>query len=187
MARDLTSALNDEFTAGSFRLVFFFKSVWNSGTSYIWTGYDDIVWDSNTWTGVGHFGGMSSIEETKEIRATGASFVLSGVPSDLISLVLGDARQGNEVSLWVGALDTDNSLIADPYQIFSGLMDVPSIQEGGETSIISVQAENRLIELDRPRELRNTDKYQQARFSGDLGMQYVAALQDKQINWGQSG
>jgi hypothetical protein len=66
-------------------------------------------------------------------------------------------------------------------------MDVPGIQEGGDTSTITIQAENRLIELDRPREVRFNDRFQQNRFASDVGMEYVAGLQDKQISWGQKG
>ena len=186
MSRDITANLNTEFTSSSFKIAFFFKSVWSSGTTYVWTGYDDIAWDSQTWTGVGHLMGIPSVSETKEVQANGAAFSLSGVPSSLVSLILSDARQGNEVSLWVAAIDTDGSIIADPYKLFSGLMDVPGIQEGGDTSIITLQAENRLIELDRSREIRYTDRFQQDRYSGDLGLQYVATLQNKAINWGQT-
>jgi hypothetical protein len=187
MARNLTAALNTEFTSDSFTVVFFFKSVWNSGTSYLWTGYEDISWDGQTWLGTGNLAGVSSIEETQEIIASGATFTLSGVPSALLALALGDARQGNEVSMWVGALDSAGAIVVDPYKVFSGLMDVPGIQENGENSVITLQAENRLIELDRPREVRYTDRYQQGRFASDVGMEYIAGLQDKSIHWGQPG
>jgi hypothetical protein len=186
MSRDITAGLNTEFTSSSFKIAFFFKSVWSSGTTYIWTGYEDISWDGQTWQGVGNLMGIPSVSETKEVQANGAAFSLSGVPSALISLILTDARQGNEVSLWVAAIDSSGSIVADPYKLFSGLMDVPGIQEGGDTSIISLQAENRLIELERPKEIRYTDRFQQDRFSGDLGLQYVASLQNKAINWGQT-
>ena len=185
MARDLTAALNTQFTSASLHTVFFFKSVWSSGTTYLWTGYSTIVWDSQTWQGVGQLAGISDIEESSEIIANGATFTLSGVPSALLALALGDARQGNEVSLWIGALDTSGTLVVDPYKVFSGLIDVPGIQEGSETSTITLQAENRLIELNRPREVRNSDRFQQARFASDVGFEFVAGLQDKQITWGQ--
>ena len=184
MARNLTAALNTEFKSDSFKMVFFLKSVWSSGTTYVWTGYDDISWDGQTWAGVGHFLGTSPIEETQDIRAVGAAFSLSGIPASLISLALADARQGNEVSLWIGALDDSGAVVADPYKVFSGLMDVPSIQEDGDSSTITIQVENRLIELSRPRPVRYTDRFQQHRFSGDLGFEYVAALQNQIINWG---
>ena len=120
MARNLTSALNTQFTSGSLHVVYFFKSVWSSGTTYIWTGYGDISFDSQTWSGVGHLAGISDIEETNEIRATGATFTLAGVPSSLLGLALGSARQGNEVSLWIGALDTSGTLVIDKYNHYTG-------------------------------------------------------------------
>jgi hypothetical protein len=183
MARGISAALNTEFNADKLRPIFFFKSVWASGTTYIWSGYGNISWDGQTWAGVGDLAGMTAIEETTLVRANGVKFTLAGVPSALVALALGQARQGTEVSLWVGAVDEDMNIIADPYKIFSGLMDVPGIIEGPETSTITIAAENRLIELERARELRWTDQFQQNRFAGDVGFQYIAGLQDKAIYW----
>ena len=184
MARSLTTDLNNEFLAGLFSIVLFCKLEWDSGDLYVWSGYGDISWDGQTWTGLGHLAGISAIQETPDIIASGVQMQLSGIPSSLIALALGQARQGNEVSIWLGAMSASGSIVADPYLIFSGLMDVPSILEQGDTSTINITAENRLIELNRIHEVRHTDRYQRQRFSGDKGFEYVASLQDKPINWG---
>lgn len=185
MSRDVTAGLNTEFGATELRPIFLVKIVWDSGTSYLWSGYGDLSWNGDTWSGVGHLGTFSVVSETQEVRAEGMNFTLSGIPSALISQVLADGRQGNEVSLWIGALDSSGSVVTDPYQLFKGLMDVPGIEEGGDTSIITLSAENRLIELERAREVRYTDQYQKSRFSGDKGLEYIASLQNKSVNWGK--
>jgi hypothetical protein len=185
MSRSITSGLNTEFGNSDLKPIFLVKIVWDSGTSYVWSGYDDLSWDGQTWTGTGNLGTFGAVSETQEVRAEGMNFTLSGVPSALISQVLSDGRQGNEVSLWIGALDSSNNIVADPYQLFKGLMDVPGIEEGGDTSMITLSAENRLIELERSREVRYTDQFQKGRFSSDKGFEYIASLQNKSINWGK--
>src|SRR3546814_19533462 len=60
--------------------------------------------------------------------------------SDLCSSDL-DVRQGLPAKLWLGAMDSSGSVIADPYLVFEGLTDVAEIEEGGETETISISAE----------------------------------------------
>jgi hypothetical protein len=42
-----------------------------------------------------------------------------------------------------------------------------------------------LIDLTVPRTWRYTHESQQALFSGDLGFEYVTAIQDREITWGR--
>lgn len=76
-------------------------------------------------------------------------------------------------------------MIDDPILMFEGKLDVPSIQEGGDTSTITLSYESRLIDLQRSRESRYTNEDQQRAFAGDLGCEFVASLQEKQITWGK--
>ena len=45
--------------------------------------------------------------------------------------------------------------------------------------------ESRLIDLNRARNFRSTHEDQQQIFHGDLGFEYVAAIQDKEVSWGR--
>jgi hypothetical protein len=60
-----------------------------------------------------------------------------------------------------------------------------TIQDTGETSVLTITAESRLIDMNRARERRFTDADQQQLYPGDLGLQYVAGLQDKEFPWGR--
>ena len=59
-----------------------------------------------------------------------------------------------------------------------------TIDEGGRTATISVNAENDLIQLQRPRIRRYTDQDLQGEFDGDLGLIHIAALQEWNGFWG---
>lgn len=185
MSRDLTTAFETALTADTVRPVLFWEGEFDSGTVRLWSGYGELTWNSETWQGAGTLAGITAIEETGDIKAAGVTFSLSGIPSDMLELALGEVRQGKPVKLWLGLLSlTDGSVIADPDQVFSGRMDVPTIDEGGETSTIAITAENRLVDLERARERRYTHEDQQIDFSGDKGFEYVNSLQDKEVLFG---
>ena len=156
------------------------------GASRAWSGLGTLTWAGKDWTGLGDLGEVSAIEETMELRATGAAFRLSGVPSALIATALGEPIQGRAARLWLGFLDEALSLIEDPVLLFDGRMDVLEITDGGEAAVITLFAENRLRDLERPRTRRYTDQDQQAEYPGDRGFAFVPSLQDVTINWGSA-
>lgn len=184
MARDLTTAIKNQTLASSLEPVLLGFFDFQSGAVRVWTGSGTKSWDGNDYLGVGHFGGVSQIDESSDVRANGVTFRLSGVPSALIATVLGDNYQGRAVKVWLGMLDATGAIIADPYLLFAGRMDFVEIDEGPETSVISVQAESRLIDLQRPRERRYTHEDQQIDFPGDRGLEYMATAQSTPFLWG---
>ena len=187
MARDLTASMESAVIADVVRPILIAEIQTASGYVRVWNGVGDLSWNSQTWQGVGTFGGVSPVQETTELQATGVNFQLSGIPSALISTALADIRWGRSATLWIGAFNTSTgALIADPYQIFSGLTDVPAIEEGADTATISISAESRLIDLDRPRVRRYTHEDQQLVDATDLGFEYVPYFQAAEVTWGRS-
>jgi hypothetical protein len=115
------------------------------------------------------------------------TFSLSGIPSEMISISLSQVEHNRPATVWLGALDlSTGALIADPYQLFTGFTDVPTIEEGGDTSTITLTAENKLIDLDRARTRRYTTEDQQIDDPTDLGFEFVPSLQDATVVWGRS-
>ena len=155
-----------------------------SGTTRAWSGIGTLAWGGVDWTGIGTFGEVSAIEETMELRATGAAFRLSGVPSALVATAIAEPIQARAARLWLGFLTADLVLIEAPALLFDGRMDTIEITDGGEAAVITLFAENRLRDLERPRTRRYTDQDQQAEFPGDRGFEFVPALQGVTINWG---
>ena len=183
MSRDLTAAVETIVDSAEVQPFLLFEGEFVSGYVRAWSGMGDLSWNSQTWTGTGTLLSISNIEETSDGSARGVTATLSGLSSDLISLALADVRQGASGKVWLGFLD--NGVVDDPVLLFEGRLDIPAIQEDGDTSSISISYESRLIDLERSRETRYTNEGQQALYAGDLGCEYVAALQDKQINWGK--
>ena len=175
MARNLTAAMQAALQAPNVRPVWLCKVVFESGTVYVWSGIGELSWSGNTYVGVGRLGGVSPINESTEVRADGVVLTLSGIDPSILALVLGDVRQSKEATLHLALLDDSGAVIADPYEVFGGLVDVPRINEDPRQPSISLQCESRMIGLRRPRIRRYTDEDQQQEHSGDLGMEYVTA------------
>lgn len=184
MARDLTASVITQLQAASVEVGVLFEGEFASGWVRLWSGVGTLSWDGKSWSGVGTLLGISGIDETNEIRASGLTVSLSGVPSDLLSAALGDARSGKTGRVYL-AFFSSGSIVADPILQFEGRLDVPAIEDGPETATISISYESELIDLERARERRYTPEDQAIDFPGDLGFAYVAALQDAQITWGR--
>jgi hypothetical protein len=182
MSRDLTTtvlnALDDEVVYPFFAVDIDFSS----GPLYVWSGYGDLTIGSKTYIGVGTLMNVSSVEETTEIEAKGASITMSGIPSSFLSLALQEPYQGRECRIYFGM----TSGPSDYVEIFSGELDQMNISENADTCTISVTAENILIKLERPVVRRFTNEDQKSRFPEDKGLEYIAGLQDKEIFWGRT-
>lgn len=184
--RDLTAGMKAVTESAHVAPIMFAFFDFASGPVRVWTGYGNIVMGGDTYVGTGDLGTVGNIEETAEVAAKGTSFQLSGIPSEMIALALADAYQGRAAKLWIAAMDDTGSIVADPYQIFSGRMDVIEIQDGADTSTISLSAESRLIDLNRTRERRYTDEDQKIDYPTDEGLKFISALQNRQLLWGSS-
>jgi hypothetical protein len=165
------------------KLAFLAELNFAAGAVRFWTGRVNLSWGGHTWTGAGEFGGVSPVEEMTDIGAPGITLSLNGVSSSLMTLALADGYRGRSCKLWVVIVDDSNAVVY-AYQNFAGRMDVMKITDSGDTCSISLQVENRLIDLKRPRNLRYTDQEQQRLFPGDLGLQYSAKIAEQPIYWG---
>ena len=60
------------------------------------------------------------------------------------------------------------------------------VTEQAETATITIQAENRLVDLERPRIRRYSDEDQKSDTANasDVGFEFVPSLQDKVITFG---
>lgn len=181
--RDLTSAMQTEVGKTEVAPFLMFEGEFINGKVRIWSGYGALIWNGFEWSGTGTLIQISSVTETNETSANGITVTLSGIPSELISLALAEVKQGASGKVYLGLLEGQN-VINDPILLFSGKLDVPTISDDGETAVITISYESRLIDLERPRVNRYTPEDQKRLFPGDLGLDYVPSIQDKKITWG---
>jgi len=174
-------------------------------TLRLWTGYGTLVYQSQSWYGTGSLLQFDSVEETTEISAKGALVTLSGIPGNVLALALSEPYQGRKANIYFGNFskglllleNSDFILLEDGSkisleagttnlsQIFSGYMDQMNIEEGPDSCTVQLALENKLVDLERARVARFTSAYQKSLYPGDLGLDFVESLQDKDIVWGR--
>jgi hypothetical protein len=184
MARDITSGFEAEIDASVLRPIILIKAEFDSGDLRFWTGYGELTYDSEIYTGSGDLIQMNRVDETQSLTANNVSFELSGIPSSLVSIALAEDYQGRPINAWFGVLDSNFSLIADLYQIFSGYMDTMQIEDDGLNAKIRVNSESELIVLKESKERRYTPEDQKQDYPSDLGLDFVPLIQDIELTFG---
>lgn len=189
MSRGLSADLLAAIAARTVKPAIFVYCDFLSGAVRVWSGVGSFAWGGNTYTGVGTFGGISEVEETGNPVANGITLTLTGIPDGMLATALNRTEyRGRKVRVWHGffvvASDT-LTLIDTPIPVFAGRMDVMTPLDTGTTATIQLTCENRLVDLERPRERRYTDADMQQLHPGDTSFKYVAGLQDKDFPWGQ--
>jgi hypothetical protein len=155
----------------------------------LWTGnstqsFNDIG-GSGSYLGIGTLGGISSISETTEVASKRIDLSLSGIPTEYVSLALSDNYRGRNVVVYLILFNT-SMVTYEQITLFRGKMDQLIIDEGSDTSTITVRCESRLNDLNRANDLRYTDEAQRELFPNDKGLQFVASMANKSIYWGNS-
>lgn len=206
MSRELAPLVLDELSKAVLEPFFTVELDFDSGPLYMWTGYGNLTIGAKTYIGAGQVLNVSSVSETTEMEAKGATITVSGIPSSFLSVALQEPYQGRECHIFFAVTVNQQLLLEDGglilteagdiivtepsgiklTEIFSGELDQMNIEENADTAVISVTAENVLIKLERPVVRRFSDQDQKSRFPDDKGLEYVASLQDKDILWGRT-
>lgn len=184
MARNLTAGFIAEATAASNRPIVLFRGDFASSNLTLWNGWGNLSWAAQTWLGNGWFTGMEGGDETTQVEAVDMTIILSGVPQSLISIVLGDQKQGALGAIWIGFLNSSGAIVADPYLWWKGTYSHAEIDYTPDVPQLRLMYDSPLMDLERPREQRWTHDAQQRLFSGDLGFQYVKAAANWHGQWG---
>ncbi len=185
MSRDMTEEMAAEVVADELSPILIIKAKFDSGDLDIWSGIGTVTWNGDEYTGAGDLLTMSEMTENNAGDAQNATFSLTGINSAILAATLTEEYQGRPVSAWFGSLDAAGRIIGDPFMLFKGLMDVFSPNIGGQTMTLAMSCESRSIDISRVKEKLYTSEAQKALHPGDLGLDFVAGLQDAQITWGR--
>lgn len=176
MARGITTALNNKLIAPSVELFVAVELMFDTAPLRIWSGTSDKIINGNTYTGTGSLLDVSGMEESDGLSSPGANITLSGVDTGIISIAIQEPYQNRLCRIFLGSGD-------DFFEVFSGFMDVMTIEDTGDTCTVGLSVESRLILLDRMVPLRYTQETQNSLYPGDTFFSYVAGLQDRKIDW----
>jgi len=180
---DVLTALSSDHVA----LVTFAKLEFPSGTLYLHNSIGTYTWGGNDWLGTGDLGEISQIEEGAQISPYKLTLTLSGLDATISGAALTEDYYLQPVTVYLGALNPDDDLIADPTVVWEGAMDQMEISvgaEGGDAIVLT--AESELARFDKASNLKYTDAQLQSDSAGSLGFEFMADIEGSKIRWGDA-
>lgn len=161
------------------------KAEFDTDDIRVWTGIDDLTINSETYTGTGTLLSIGNVEENLELSSSSLNVSLSAMDNTVLTYALSENYQNRNISLFLGYVMGGTNEVAGTITLFKGRMTNLIISDTPDGSTVSVQAESRLVDLDRPSNFRYTKESQNFLHSGDTGFNRVSSLQDKEIVWGK--
>ena len=182
----IDSTITNRLGADHQELFFAIKAEFDTSDILVWTGKDDLVISSETYTGAGSLLSIGGVEDARDLKSSGLNIALSGMDATVLDYALTENYQNRFLTLFMGYLMGGSNEVAGTIVLFKGRMTTLTISDDPNGATISIDAENRLIDLDRPSNLRYTKESQEFLFTGDIGLDRVNQIQDKEIVWGRS-
>ncbi|MDA0790255.1 MAG: hypothetical protein O2780_12460 [Proteobacteria bacterium] len=186
MSRDINAALVTASTDDVFRPIIFVAMAFDSGTIYVHNGIGTITWGGNPYLGVGDFGAIDAIAEGPDISPYAITLMLSGLDSSLMDEAENQDYYLRPITIYLGGMDGDGALVADPDEVWSGFMDVMEYVVGSE-NVIKLTCESAMAVFDRANASLYTNESQQAAHTGDTIFEYLTQMQDAKLNWKGEG
>jgi hypothetical protein len=157
-----------------------------SGTQRFWTGFGDLSFGGDAYIGTGTLGSITVKPENVRLLAERKTYQLSGVDPLLASEADIDASFGRSVTEYLGFLSAAGTVVATPEIYWEGRMD--NIRRVyGENPVIEVNAEHRLVMMDRPDGWRFTHEHQLMFYAADLGFRETSSVETSNVLWGGYG
>lgn len=180
MARSIPSGLLAALTSATIQPYYAVEMLFDSAPLRFWSGLGDRVIEGNTYLGAGSLMSISNLEEVGDLSAKSATITMSGVPPELVSLALVEPYQRRLCRILLGEVSAPEAI-----EMFSGKMNVMTIEDAADAAVISLTIESRLVELGRAKPRRYNHESHLARHPDDDFFAFVADLQDRQVVWGR--
>lgn len=138
-----------------------------------------LVWGGHTWQPSEIV--VTPIED-EQSEFPNVAFTLPGVTEEQLAVALTEDVQGIRARIWQAWVDPDDGTVADAVQVWSGELDVPTLQDGPRASV-TVNAEHRGAVALRPRVRRYTHDEQQRVAPGDTALDVDAGPDRPPLTW----
>jgi hypothetical protein len=172
--------------ASTIHPVIFVQFAFDGGNVNLHTELGDITFNSDTYTGIGKLGGIGNMEENSDLSRTPITMSLSGLPNDMVSILLAQQYQGRLATVYLGYLDlSTRTLVATPAIIYKGNIDTADFSID-KNFTVTLSIESRFAAWDTPLVRRYNNSDQQSRYPGDNGLEFITQAASKTIWWGQA-
>ena len=182
----INTSITDTLAEDHQNLFFAVKCEFDTETLRLWSGDGDLSVGGENYLGVGTLLAISPVEDNLELTSTGVSVSLAGMDSTVLNLALTENYQNRFLTIFLGFLLEGSEVVIGTMTVFKGRIQSMTINDDPNGSTIILDAENRLIDLERPSNLRYTKESQKFIDSSDSCFNRVQSLADKEIIWGST-
>jgi len=186
MPRNCTTTFINALLEPVIRPALFIQATFVNETVYLWTGVGSIVWNYQTWVGLGGALSVSTIEEVATVEAKGVSISLSGIDNNLLQECLNEFQVSLPVYVYFGLFDGSGNLLPNPVTSFAGRMDQPTVDIDTQTSTITIACESLLMDMNVALPWRYDAITQAIFYPNDLAFSFVNSIQNVPVYWGQT-
>ena len=181
---DIPAAVASRLANDNQKIAYGVSLEFDSGTLNLWSGIGDFVGsDSLTYTGAGELLNIQNVEEDNELSSTNMTISISGLSENIVTYATTEDYQNRTITIKMFFFHPDTDDEIGSVILFKGRMDTLTVNDGDTFSVI-VTAENKLIDLTRPKNLFYTAETQNFLHSGDKGLEFVAKIREQTVNWG---
>ena len=143
--------------------------------------YKDLVHNANTYSAGGHLLKISAKGENSQINVANFSIQLSAVDSAFVSIVLNNVVSNDEVTIDIGFIDTDETLI-DTFNYDKGYINNYSIDTN--SGVLTLNCTSHFGDFSRTAGRKTNEGSQQRFYPNDRGFEF-SALTIADLRWGR--
>ena len=150
---------------------------------YAHTGIGEIVYDGNTYVGVGEFGSIGESRESENIGPMQMDISLAAPNGTYMGEALEAGTYGDAITLYAAYRDSAGGIVEDPWVIWSGWYEFATVRLG-DSNVVTISGQHDLSVLNEIDGSRFTDEDQQARFTGDVAFEHIHRMATTKLLWG---
>lgn len=147
------------------------------------TGIGDLIYNSNTFQGIGTLGSISSINENTTMATASVDLSLSGIDTLLINTFNRKDIQNSNVTIWHGYINDLGELLV-PVIVFNGFVNNTSVDIGKDTSVITVNVIDEFTRWQKNLPKRYNNESQTADYPNDILFSRQTEMLQESITWG---
>lgn len=168
-------------------IIFAIKASFDTATIRLHSGMGELTINSETYEGAGTLLAISDIADSKELKSAGVNFSLSGMDTTVLNYALTENYQNRPIILYLAFVSGGTDHVDGLMTLYNGRMVQIQISDSTQGASVSINSENRLVDLRRPCNIRYTNESQQYLYASDTSLNEVAVIQELQLMWGRRG
>lgn len=183
----LSTAHKAAMGADVIRLGIFAEFEFDSATTRMWSGPDDIFWNGYTWLSGAGIAGMKTSGEGEGLEARRMEFILIDVAKTYYTIAVNTHFRDRACRVYWNLMNADFTAVAHAYLMEEARMNQPKIFEGEDTITIMLTAESNLLDMFRPNRVSMTSADHKKLHPNDDFYKFVPSLPGAQLPWGLEG